>query len=67
MKIDEQCKEYLWSSVISRHDGLSFFELETARPALVIANRSRFADSDTGVITEEQHQVSFVIIANSEM
>jgi len=58
LKIDEQCKEYLWSSVISRHDSLSFFQLETARPALATVNRRQCIDSDSDVITEEQHNVS---------
>jgi len=67
LKIDEQCKEYLWSSVISRYDGLSFFELETARPALAAVNRRRFVDPDTCVITEERCNVSYVITASSEI
>lgn len=61
LKIDEECKEYLWSSVISRHDGLSFFELQTSRPDLAAVNRMRSADPITGVITEEQHNVSYEI------
>jgi len=49
LKIDDSCKEYLWTSVISQHDGLTFFELETARPALATLNRQN---------SEEQHSVS---------
>jgi len=62
LTIDEQCKEYLWSSVISGHDGLSFFELEIARPALSTVKRRQFADRDTGVIPEKQHSVSYVVL-----
>jgi len=61
LKVDEQCKEYLWSSLISRHDGLSFFELETDRPALAKINRKRSVDPNTGVVTDEQHNVSYQI------
>jgi len=61
LKVDEQCKEYLWSSVISRHDGLSFFELDSDRPALVTVHTKRLADPNTGVITEEQRNVSYKI------
>jgi len=67
LKIDEQCKEYLWSSVISRHDSLSFFELETARSDLAPVNRRRFTDPDTGTIGEEQNKVSYVVTASSEV
>jgi len=54
LKVDEQCKEYLWSSLISRHDGLSFFQLETDRPALETVKRKRSVDLNA----EEQHDVS---------
>jgi len=69
LKIDEQCKEYLWSSVISRHDGLSFFQLETARPAVSTVKTRYITDPDSsiGVITEEQHNVSYVIITSCEI
>ena len=63
LKIDDQCKEYLWSSVISRHDGLNFYQLETARPTLSTEMRRHLADPDTGVFTDNQHNVSYVIIA----
>jgi len=59
LNVDEHCKEYLWASVISRHDGLSFFELETDRPTLTTVNRKRSADPNSGVVTEEQHSVSY--------
>jgi len=61
LKVDELCKEYLWSSVISRHDGLSFFQLENDRPALTTVDTMRSADSNTGVITEEQYSVSYKV------
>ena len=57
--------EYLWSSVISRHDGLSFCELETARPALATVNRRRLPDPDTGIISEDQHTVSYFMSFSS--
>jgi len=58
LKIDEQCKEYLWSSVISSHDGLSFFQLEFAGPMLKTTNRNRFDDSVGDAIARGQHNVS---------
>jgi len=66
LKIDEQCKEYLWSSVVSRHDELSFFQLETARPAVSTVKTRHITDPDSSVavITEEQQNVSYIIITN---
>jgi len=53
--------------VISRHDGLSFYELETARPALSAAKRRLFTDPDTGDFTEKQLSVSYVVFTSSDM
>ena len=51
LKIDDNSKAYIWANV-ARHPELSFYELETPRPKLVIFNRYDHMDKDLGICIE---------------
>ena len=50
LALDDLAKEYLWSNVIRGNENLRFYELPKPRPPLVLDDRFKHTDSETGVI-----------------
>lgn len=53
LKLDAESQEFLWKTVISVGDELSFFELAEPRKELVVFDRTKFFDENYGVVIDQ--------------
>jgi hypothetical protein len=59
LKLDDSCRNFLWTNIVAVNDALSFYELPEPRPELMVHDRTELSDESTdGTFEQVSHQTT---------